>query len=262
MLLLGIHLAIGTHNGDVQIWDTVNEQKIRVMPGHNARVGALAWSDHLLASGSRDRVILLRDVRAPQQTNDTVSKLAVHKQEVCGLKFSPDENYLASGGNDNKLLIWNAKMATSNRLLHKFSDHSAAVKAIAWSPHQSGLIASGGGTADRCIRFFNAHTGARLNFIDTGSQVCNLIWAKNVNEICSTHGYSLNQIIIWRYPSMNKIATLQGHTQRVIYLASSPDQTQIVTGAGDETLRFYSIFPASKNASKSSILSPNGSDLR
>lgn len=45
-------------------------------------------------------------------------------------------------------------------------------------------------------------------------QVCNLMWSKNVNELVSTHGYSLNQVIVWKYPSMQKIATLTGHTLR------------------------------------------------
>jgi WD40 repeat protein len=40
------------------------------------------------------------------------------------------------------------------------------------------------------------------------------MWSKNVNEVVSTHGYSLNQIIVWRYPSMTKVATLTGHTYR------------------------------------------------
>jgi len=42
--------------------------------------------------------------------------------------------------------------------LAKFSQHQAAVKAIAWSPHRHGLLSSGGGTADRTIRFFNTLT--------------------------------------------------------------------------------------------------------
>lgn len=42
---------------------------------------------------------------------------------------------------------------------------------------------------------------------------------------------------------MDKIATLTGHTYRVLYLAMSPDGSTIVTGAGDETLRFWNIFP-------------------
>lgn len=44
------------------------------------------------------------------------------------------------------------------------------------------------------------------------------MWSKNINEIVSTHGYSLNQVIVWKYPSMQKIATLTGHTLRVLYL--------------------------------------------
>jgi cell division cycle 20-like protein 1 (cofactor of APC complex) len=42
---------------------------------------------------------------------------------------------------------------------------------------------------------------------------------------------------------MEKIATLTGHTYRVLYLAMSPDGSTIVTGAGDETLRFWNVFP-------------------
>ena len=65
-------------------------------------------------------------------------------------------------------------------------------------------------------------------------QVCNLSWSKNVNEVVSTHGYSQNQIIVWKQPSMTKLATLTGHTMRVLYLAVSPDGQTIVTGAGAE----------------------------
>ena len=45
------------------------------------------------------------------------------------------------------------------------------VSAIAWSPHQHGLLASGGGTADKCIRFWNTLTEQPMQCVDTGSQV-------------------------------------------------------------------------------------------
>jgi cell division cycle 20-like protein 1 (cofactor of APC complex) len=237
----GTHLAVGTNLGETQIWDTVKCKKIRFMRGHSARVGTMSWNGHTLASGSRDRLIFLRDVRAKEPFT---TKLQGHKQEVCGLKWSADESQLASGGNDNKLFIWNLQ---SSQPVNRFNEHTAAVKAIAWSPHQHGLLCSGGGTADRCIRFWNTLSGSSLNCIDTGSQVCNLQWSKNCNELVSTHGYSLNQIILWRYPSMTKIATLTGHTYRVLYLSMSPDGSTIVTGAGDETLRFWQVFPDSQN---------------
>lgn len=239
----GVHVAVGTNKGEVQIWDATQCRKWRTMTGHRGRVGTMAWNGYTLSTGSRDHHILHRDVRQPTQWT---SKLAGHRQEVCGLKWSYDEQQLASGGNDNKLYVWNLR---SQSPVLRFNEHQAAVKAIAWSPHQHGLLASGGGTADRCIRFWNTVNNTALSTIDTGSQVCNLVWSKNVNEIVSTHGYSLNQIILWKYPSMNKVATLTGHTYRVLYLAISPDGQTIVTGAGDETLRFWNVFPGTKSRS-------------
>ena len=75
----------------------------------------------------------------------------------------------------------------------------------------------------------------------------------------STHGYSQNQILVWKYPSLTQVtlsftldpslftglvqvAKLTGHSYRVLYLAMSPDGESIVTGAGDETLRFWNVF--------------------
>lgn len=49
---------------------------------------------------------------------------------------------------------------------------------------------------------------------------------------------------------MTQIATLTGHTFRVLYLAMSPDGQTIVTGAGDETLRFWNAFQKGRGESK------------
>ena len=232
----GTHVSIGTNKGLVQIWDAEKQRRLRTMTGHTARVGALAWNDHILTSGSRDRLIYHRDVR---QADQYLRKLVGHKQEVCGLRWNTEDGQLASGGNDNKLMVWDKLSETP---LYKFSEHTAAVKAIAWSPHQHNLLASGGGTADRRIKFWNTSTGQCIQELDTGSQVCNLAWSKNSNELVSTHGYSQNQIVVWKYPSMTQVASLTGHTYRVLYLAMSPDGQTVVTGAGDETLRFWKCF--------------------
>ncbi|CAD0113071.1 unnamed protein product [Aureobasidium uvarum] len=242
-------------------------------------------ADTVTSVGSRDRTILHRDVRSPQQY---LTKLVGHKQEVCGLRWNSDTNQLASGGNDNKIFIWDG---LGDRWLHRWGEqeggHKAAVKAIAWSPHQRGLLASGGGTADRCIKFWNtistaqhsanaaltsansthAHldlTSASLSALphhaspdpmastpqnphllrthDTGSQVCNLLFSTLTSELVSTHGFSQHAINIWKYPSMSQVVSLTGHTYRVLYLSMSPDGSVIVTGAGDETLRFWDAF--------------------
>ncbi|TKX27531.1 WD domain-containing protein 3 [Elsinoe australis] len=281
----GSHLAIGTSRGLVTVWDTVMKRRLRTMTGHSARVSSMAWNQHILSTGSRDRTILHRDVRSPDQY---CRRLIGHKQEVCGLRWNHETQQLASGGNDNKIFVWDK---LDDSWLYRWGEaeggHKAAVKAVAWSPHTRGLLATGGGTADRCIKFWNTvssnqHSANQTlassaaasaegiglgnfsapttmtggddaqnslpsnpNLIrshDTGSQVCNLMFSTLTNEIVSTHGYSQNAISIWKYPSMSQVVSLTGHTYRVLYLSMSPNGDTIVTGAGDETLRFWDVF--------------------
>lgn len=138
-----------------------------------------------------------RDVREPGTR--PFKKSQGHRQEVCGLRWSgdggPQAASLASGGNDNKVCIWDLRgskrqggLATPGRTgnvpgsssatedgdtpLWKFHEHTAAVKALAWDPHVSGILATGGGTADKHIRFWNVQNGIMLSELDTGSQVC------------------------------------------------------------------------------------------
>ena len=73
------------------------------------------------------------------------------------------------------------------------------------------------------------------------------MFSKSSNEIVSTHGFQDNAIVVWKYPSMKKVATLTGHSYRVLYLAMSPDSETIITGAADETLRFWKVFPKLKD---------------
>lgn len=182
-----------------------------------------------------------------RQREHITATLRGHEQEVCGLKWSPNGQQLASGGNDNLLHIWDAN---NDRPTHCITSHQAAVKALAWCPFQSNLLASGGGTADRCIKFSNTHTGAVLNSIDTASQVCALQWSRHEREILSSHGFSQNQLCLWKYPSMVKVAEFTGHTSRVLHLAQSPDGTTVVSGAADETLRFWRVFAEANVAQK------------
>jgi len=211
---------------------------IRTIDAHNSRIGAIAWKDNVLASGSKDYNIFLTDMRSKNQYN---SKLVGHKQEICGLSFNHFDNKLASGGNDNKLIVWDCSKGVE---MSRFSEHKAAIKALDWSPHQNGLLASGGGSSDKTIKLWNVKTGYRVHSVDTGSQVCALKFSKSVNELVSTHGFSRNQIEIWKTPDMLNIATLNGHRSRVLYLDDSPSGESIVTASADETLRFWNIFPS------------------
>ncbi|WCJ27931.1 Cell division cycle 20.2 cofactor of APC complex [Euphorbia peplus] len=236
----GRHIAVGLNNSEVQLWDSATTKVLRKLKGgHRSRVGALAWNNHILTTGGMDGQIINNDVRIRSHIVETYRG---HHQEVCGLKWSGSGKQLASGGNDNLVHIWDRSAASSTPWLHRFEDHTSAVKALAWCPFQGNLLATGGGGGDRCIKFWNTHTGACLNSVDTGSQVCSLLWNKNERELLSSHGFTQNQLTLWKYPSMVKMAELTGHTSRVLYMTQSPDGCTVATAAGDETLRFWNVF--------------------
>jgi cell division cycle protein 20 (cofactor of APC complex) len=235
----GQWLAIGSEEFEVQLWDVNRSKQVRKMSGHNGRVSSLSWNGSMVSSAGRDSIILNHDVRLQQHV---VSSYDGHKQEVCGLQWSPDGTALASGGNDNLMFIWDQAAGTAR---HAIADHGAAVKALAWCPFAQDVLASGSGTADPSIRFWNASTGACLNTINTGAQVCALQWSRHYKEIVSTHGWT-NNVSVWKYPSMVKSADLAGHTARPLHMTQSPDGTTIATASADCTIRFWKIWSPSE----------------
>ncbi|CAI5489128.1 unnamed protein product [Closterium sp. Naga37s-1] len=275
----GKHLAVGLSSAEVQVWDSQRLKQVRALKGHAGRVGAMDWNGATLSTGGRDGAILNHDVR---MRHHVTSRLAGHELEVCGLKWSPSGRQLASGGNDNLLHIWDASAmasasaasafsassGSSARLangnapwLHRLDLHQAAVKALAWCPFQANLLASGGGSADRTIKFWNTQTGACVRSVDTESQVCALQWSQHDKELLSSHGYSRNQLCLWHYPTMGKLAELSGHSARVLHLAQSPDGATVASAAADETLRFWKAFggPKGEQAGKAGSRAGSGS---
>ncbi|KAF3939146.1 Beta-TrCP [Dactylella cylindrospora] len=233
----GAYLAVGLGTGEVQIWDPEDNVKIRSLHSHTSRVGVMSWNKHILSTGSRSGDIINHDVRIAEHK---VASLVSHTAEVCGLEWRADGAQLASGGNDNLVNIWDARALSAPRFSK--ANHKAAVKAIAWCPWQSNLLATGGGTFDKKIHFWNSTTGARVNTIDCNSQVTSLRWSTSYKEIVSTHGFPDNQLTIWSYPSLVKCAEIPAHESRILHSSLSPDGQVLATVAPDEALKFWKVF--------------------
>ncbi|KAJ4768433.1 hypothetical protein LUZ62_033716 [Rhynchospora pubera] len=228
-------IAIGLNNSHVQLYDPATNKMIRTLQGNDqdVLVGSLAWNNYLLTTGSADGLIINNDVRI---RSPIVSTYDNHSDGICGLKWSPSGQYLASGGADKLVHIWDISKSDP---LHRINDHTASVRALAWCPFQSNLLASGGGKTDESIKFWNASTGACLKSVNTGSEVSGLLWNKSERELVSSHGRTKNQLVLWKYPSMAKMAELIDHLSPVLYLAQSPDGCQLASASKDETLKIW-----------------------
>lgn len=152
-------------------------------------------------------------------------RITIHTQQICGLAWSTDGDFFASGGNDNichlfetkRVLQFASKDGTDDKMSTNrptsgprminintngesfnlgplVARHQwtvlAAVKAIAFCPWQRGLIAVGGGSNDRCIHFYHTLSGSCLATIDCSAQVTSLIWSTTRREIAATFGFA------------------------------------------------------------------------
>ncbi|KAJ5819329.1 hypothetical protein N7474_004920 [Penicillium riverlandense] len=242
----GAYVGVGLGTGEVQIWDVEEGTKLRSMYGHDSRVGVMGWNKHTLSTGARSGLVFNHDVRI---ADHKVAELVSHTSEVCGLEWRSDGAQLATGGNDNLVNIWDARSLAAPKFTK--TNHRAAVKALSWCPWQLNLLATGGGSYDRHIHFWNTTTGARTNSIDTGSQVTSLRWSNHYREIVSSSGFPDNSLSIWSYPTLVRNVEIPAHETRVLHSSLSPDGQMLATAAADESLKFWKVFERKAGTSAS-----------
>ncbi|KAI4859269.1 WD domain-containing protein [Hypoxylon rubiginosum] len=251
----GAYVGVGLGTGEVQIWDVAEGMKVRSMFGHDTRVGVMGWNKHLLSTGARSGLVYNHDVRIAEHK---VAELVSHTSEVCGLEWRSDGAQLATGGNDNLVSIWDARSLAVPKFTK--TNHKAAVKALAWCPWNMNLLATGGGSYDRHIHFWNTTSGARVNSIDTGSQVTSLRWSTSYREIVSSSGFPDNSLSIWSYPTLVRNVEIPAHESRVLHSCLSPDGQMLATAAADESLKFWKVFE--KKAGSAGGIGASGSSAK
>ncbi|CAO1616055.1 unnamed protein product [Sympodiomycopsis kandeliae] len=259
----GSYLSIGTDRGFVQLWDVGSGQRVRTLKpsaeggADNACANVSAWApDGTFSVGYASGLIREHDVR---ERNSILRDLErAHVGHVSGLEWRADSALLASGGNDNVVKVWDRRTAVPKM---RKENHQASVKAMSWCPWNSNLLATGGGTADRAIHFWNVTSGTRTQSIQTDSQITGLHWSLYYRELVSTHGLSISDqstgggggsINIWSHPSGSRISEIKNaHDGRILHTALSPDGQIVATVGTDENLKFWRMFERKDEIDKS-----------
>ncbi|NXK28324.1 CD20B protein, partial [Arenaria interpres] len=204
----GTCLAVGTSDGEVQLWDIETKKRLRNMFGHLSVVGALSWNHYILSSGSRLGSIHHHDVRIAQHH---VGTLCQSKQSICSLKWSLTDQWLASGSSGGILNIWPSDPGVKLQSQPlKTIPHSSAVKAVNWCPWQSRVLATGGGMKDGILRVWDINREKIIQSAATDSQICSLLWLPKTSELMTGQGLPGNQVKIWKYPMLINSSELYG----------------------------------------------------
>ncbi|BBO60009.1 pentapeptide repeat-containing protein [Mycoavidus sp. B2-EB] len=197
-----------------------------------------------------------------------------HSAAVTHLNFSSDSKFLASGGKDHKVMVWDIE---KKALLRERVEHNASITNIKFLSN-SELLASG--SADGTLVLHNLQSGAlrriqhpiggtilaletlpNNGFLvswdgaqevlrwDGGTQEA-ACFCRNTEEIqsikVSSDGKLLalgvfNTVELWSLEKQKKLGVFGGHHDRVNALEFSPDDEFLASVSDDETVRLWNV---------------------
>ena len=161
------------------------------------------------------------------------------KKSVRTLAVSPDSQMLASGGDDNNLILWNLK--TGRRVL-TIPAHKAGVKAIAFSSDGKIIVS---GSDDKTVRLWDARKGLRLLTLTGHGGSVNAIAVSSDGQTLAS-GSADKTVRLWNLKTGEVRRILTGHGGAVNAVAFSPNGRVVASASSDNTIRLSNVQDGSR----------------
>jgi len=227
---------VSTGNNQVNLWDLETGKNIFTFIGGSQeefQTTAISPSGKTLLAGGFNKIISAWDL----EKKSLISSLFKHHSQyshdglIFSLVFSSDKKWVASGGGDNKIKLWDA---LTGRLERIFNGHSEAVSAIAISCDSQVLIS---GSVDKTIRLWNIKSSYSSDILSGHTQK---ITCLGIDGEYLISGSLDTTIKIWHLPTKQLVKTLTGHLNGVYSLAISP-QGDILATAGVREIKLWNL---------------------
>jgi WD40 repeat protein len=160
----GRHLASGSYDRTIKIWDTDNGKELHTLRGHADAVRVLAFSadgKRLASADEEGSVVRIWNA----DSGAAMHMLEGHTDVVRSLAWSPDGKLLASGGADKTIKLWDASGGVERRTIEC---SSSPVIELAFAPDSRRLAAASGKGNRRTVTVWDIANAKALCEISTG----------------------------------------------------------------------------------------------
>lgn len=169
---------------------------------------------------------------------------------------------MAVGANENVAVVWDVARLQHPQELCRLP-HKLAVKGLLFCPWAPGLIATGGGSNDRSLRFWHTASGRLLRHVDTGRQITAVAWSRLYKQLLVTFGYSAvpGHVVaaLYLWPGAEVVAhAVSPEPLRALSASVSPDQSKVAVAANDGTVRVYRLWLPAQFALSALVLAARG----
>ena len=153
---------------------------------------------------------------------------------VYTVAFSPDGKLLASGGDDNAVILWDVADGSESE---SFIEHGKSVMSIAFSP-DGHLIASA--SLDGFVRLWPVSSERRRVSLRHNGWVESVAFTSDGKKLASGGGEQAGSVILWDVSQKRDIANFSGHDALVESVAFSSDGL-LASASRDGTIKIWDV---------------------
>ncbi|XP_072513698.1 PWP2 small subunit processome component [Salminus brasiliensis] len=168
------------------------------------------------------------------QSESYVFKQQGHFNNMASLAYSPDGQYLATGGDDGKVKVWNT---TSGLCFVTFTEHTSSVTNVTFTT--SGFVVVSA-SLDGTVRAFDLHRYRNFRTLTSPrpTQFSSLAVDVSGELVCAGAQDSF-EIFLWSMQTGRLLEVLSGHEGPVSCLCFSPVQSVLASASWDKTVRLW-----------------------